>query len=186
MFPVKKKETAAERKRTRVRKHVHAVLVKSTQNGRALNPSEISIKTLLSLVEVQRALEDLEAIGLIYVAGHDKIDQCFASVRPVQGLALKLPYTNPTPGRKAEKKAAAWYQMESLETGAKTIKLPTAVEAVEVGEIVAIEYRSRKYTGRNKVWRHEVTQPRKLHISTDGKVLVVLPGFKITKRGIEG
>jgi hypothetical protein len=31
-----------------------------------------------------------------------------------------------------------------------------------------------------------VTGKRTLHISTDGKVMVILPGFKITKRGIEG
>ena len=76
--------------------------------------------------------------------------------------------------------------MERLETGAQTIKLPSTVEAVEIGEIVAIEYRSDKYDGKPRVWRHEVTQKRALHMSTDGKVMVVLPGFKVTKRGIEG
>jgi hypothetical protein len=60
------------------------------------------------------------------------------------------------------------------------------VEAVEIGKIVSITYESDKYDGRKRLWKHDVTGDRTLHISTDGKVLVVLPGFKVTKRGIEG
>jgi len=91
---------------------------------------------------------------------------------------------NPAAAKRVEKKAGAWNQRKP--TKAKSLEIPDVLEAVEVGTIVAIEYRSTKFDGKPRIWRHEVTKPRKLFISTDGRVLVVLPGFKITKRGIEG
>lgn len=100
----------------------------------------------------------------------------------------KAPKKAPTQAtrKKVEAKAHAWNQRESLTTKARVIELPDELEAIEIGEIVAIEYRSKKYDGKARVWRHEVAKKRTLHISLDGKILVILPGFKITKRGIEG
>ena len=86
--------------------------------------------------------------------------------------------------KRVEKKAEAWNQKPA--TRAKTRSIPDVLEAVEVGELVAVEYRSSKYDGKTRVWRHEATKKQKLYISRDGKVFVIVPGFKITKRGIEG
>jgi hypothetical protein len=102
----------------------------------------------------------------------------------VMAVPKKKPAVNPSSKKRVEKKAESWFQRKA--TNAKTLEIPDVLEAIEVGEIVAIEYRSTKYDGRPRIWRHEVTKPRKLFISRDGRVLVVLPGFKITKRGIEG
>ena len=162
-------------------KKVYAHLVKEAKRGHALNEEELCQVLKLAPGALLAALQNLVNKGLAHEAGRDLFGTCWAPGTPSRGL-----FENPTPGRKAEKKAAAWFQRENLTTGARTIRLPDTVEAVEIGRIVAIEYESDKYDGKKRIWRHEVTQKRDLHVSTDGKVLVVLPGFKITKRGIEG
>jgi len=163
---------------------IYAELVKAAKKRQAFNASELAARVDISVGRAEKALLDLERIGLAHVAGRDLFGECWAPGVPETGL-----FRNPTRSArsKAEKKAKDWYQREDLTTEARPIKgfkLPEAY--VEVGRIVAIEYESDKYDGKKKVWRHEVTKPRELHVSTDGSTLVVLPGFKITKRGIEG
>lgn len=165
-------------------KKVYAELVKATRRNQALNASELAARVEIPLNRAEKALLDLERIGLAHVHGRDLFGECWAAGAPQTGL-----FDNPTRSArsKAEKKARDWYQREDLTTEARPIrgyKIPTAY--VEVGRIVAIEYESDKYDGKRKVWRHEVTKKRALHVSTDGSTLVVQPGFKITKRGIEG
>jgi hypothetical protein len=162
-------------------KKVYAALVSEAKKGHALNEQELMDKLNLHIGPLMDALAQLAAKGLAHQAGRDQFGLCWAPGTPSRGL-----FDNPRPGAKAEKKAAAWYQMKRLESGAKTINLPDTVEAVEIGKIVSITYESDKYDGRKRLWKHDVTGDRTLHISTDGKVLVVLPGFKVTKRGIEG
>jgi hypothetical protein len=84
------------------------------------------------------------------------------------------------------KKAKAWFGNDELVTEPELIdwKPPSAV--VHIGRMVAIEYESDKFDGTRRVYRHEVTQFRELLLSPDGTCLIVLPGFKVTKRGIEG
>lgn len=89
--------------------------------------------------------------------------------------------------RAAERKAADWYQDDSLVTKAKPLRgyeAPNA--AIEVGDMVAIEYSSKKFDGVTKTYRHEATKKRKMLISLDGSTIIVWPPFKVTKRGIEG
>lgn len=99
---------------------------------------------------------------------------------------------NPSPqaikkaAKVAGKKAEAWYSNPDLTTPPRILKRKLPNAFVEVGTIEAIEYRSDKYDGKSRLYRHEVTKKRKLLISADGTVMIVEPGFKITKRGIEG
>lgn len=86
--------------------------------------------------------------------------------------------------KRVEKKAGEWNQRNPKK--AKVQRIPDPLEAIEIGEIVSICYRSAKFDGKVRVWEHVVTKKRKLYISLDGSILVVKPGFKITKRGIEG
>lgn len=88
--------------------------------------------------------------------------------------------------KKAEKKAAAWYQNRNLVTKARVVKRKLPEAFVEVGTIAAIEYESDKFDGEDRLYRHEVTKKRKLYLSVDGSTMIVQPPFKITKRGIEG
>jgi len=162
-------------------KKVYAALVAEAKKGHALNEDELSEKLGFGIGAVMNALTRLQNSGLAHITGRDMFGVCWAPGTPSRGL-----FENPAPGSKAVKKAAAWYQKESLTTGAETIRLPQTVEAVKIGKIVSITYESDKYDGRKRLWKHDVTGDRDLHISTDGKVLVVLPGFKVTKRGIEG
>lgn len=162
-------------------KKVYEALVKAFTKRQALRADELADKTKAPLESVADALQRLLSLGMIHEAGRDLFGPCYAPGTPSRGL-----FDNPAPGRAAEKKAKAWYQKETLNTGARTINLPHTVEAVEIGKIVSITYESDKYDGRKRLWKHDVTGDRTLHISTDGKVMVVLPGFKVTKRGIEG
>lgn len=162
-------------------KKIYSELVKAAKKRQALNASELAARTDMTPERAQKALEALERIGLAHVAGRDLFGECWTAGAQEIGL-----FSNPGEGKVAKKKAAAWYQRPDLVTEPRKVKLPGTVEAVEIGRIVAIEYESDKYDGKLRVWRHEVTKPRALHISADGKVMVVLPGFKVTKRGIEG
>jgi len=163
----------------KAKKKIYEVMKAAAKKGQALREDEISDKARIDAATVGEALADLIRNGLAHIAGADLFGPCYFPGTPATGL-----FANPSAEAKAEKKAAAWFQREPSE--ARRIKLPATVEAVEVGRIVAIEYESDKYDGKRRVWRHESTKPRELHISTDGKVMVILPGFKITKRGIEG
>lgn len=161
---------------------VYEEMKRRMKKGQALRIDELAEKLKMKPMFVQLAMFAMEEANLVHQVGQDLFGPVWAPGPPAQvGL-----FDNPKTGRVAEKKARAWYQMKSLETGARTIRLPDTVEAVEIGRIVAIEYESDKYDGKPRVWRHEVTKPRALHISADGKVMVILPGFKVTKRGIEG
>ena len=88
--------------------------------------------------------------------------------------------------RKAVKKASDWYGDPSLVTEPETVNWKAPKSAIHIGRIVAIEYESDKFDGKSRIYRHEVTKSRELLVSPDGTTIIVLPGFKITKRGIEG
>jgi hypothetical protein len=94
---------------------------------------------------------------------------------------------NPSPAKKAAKKAAAWYGNTALETEPRVLRGYNAPEAaVEIGDFVAIEYDSNKFDGTSRIYRHEGTRKRKMYLSVDGSTIIIWPPFKITKRGIEG
>lgn len=87
----------------------------------------------------------------------------------------------------ATKKALAWFRRPELVTAPEVLKGYTAPEAVvEIGEILAIEYRSDKFDGVSRDYRHDVTKHRRLFLSPDGGTIVVWPPFRVTTRGIEG
>ncbi len=89
--------------------------------------------------------------------------------------------------QEAEKKALNWKQKKSLVKPAKVLlELPEELAMICIGRIVAIEYEDDKYDGKKRIWRHEFTKNRKLHISKDGQIWAIVPKPKITKRGIEG
>ena len=133
------------------------------------------------------AEENAQRIFLELQAEQDELRKQFPQIMPtMQAVIDAKKRVKKNPGTKAQKKALAWYQKESLVNGSQVIKLPDTVEAVEIGRIVSITYESDKYDGKKRLWKHDVTGQKTLHISTDGKVMVILPGFKITKRGIEG
>lgn len=86
----------------------------------------------------------------------------------------------------AIKKAKAWFRDPKLVTEPEEVSWNPPEAAVHIGRIVAIEYESDKFDGVKRIYRHEVTKKRDLLVSIDGSTMIVLPGFKITTRGIEG
>lgn len=86
----------------------------------------------------------------------------------------------------AVKKARAWFRDVSLVTEPEEIDWKAPEAAVHIGRIVAIEYESDKFDGVKRIYRHDVTKKRDLLVSIDGSTMIVVPGFKITTRGIEG
>lgn len=88
--------------------------------------------------------------------------------------------------RTALKKAAAWYRDETLVTDPESRPWTPPKAAIHIGQLVAIEYLSDKFDGTERVYRHDFTQLRELHVSANGDTFIVLPGCKITTRGIEG
>lgn len=156
-----------------------SLLKRRTRNSIALNTHEIADSLDTSEYDAIFAIQRLINSGVIRVAGSDDVGRVYAYV----GRKTRC---NPTPGKRASKKARDWYQNESLITEPRKISIPDSMEFVEIGEILAIEYESNKFEGRKVAYRHDVTHHRKMHISTDGSVIIIEPGFKVTKRGIEG
>lgn len=164
-----------------VQKQVYDIIAKHTTLGEALNAFDVAEHAKLTPGRAKTALERLVKLGLAHRFGRDRRGITYAAGTPEKGL-----YENPAKGKKAEKKAKAWYGRPSLLTAAVPVSIPDDVELVDVGEILAIEYLSDKFDGNPRAYRHDVTKKRRLYISTDGSVLVIKPGFKITRRGIEG
>lgn len=161
---------------------VYRALTRATGRGQAWNAMDLSEHLKTPLETISEALRELAKKGLAHVQGSDLFGECWsAGTRSQPGL-----FSNPSTQTKAEKKALAWYGKDTLTTEARKIKIADNLGFVEVGQIVAIEYESTKFDGKTRIYRHDVTGRRALHISTDGQVLIVKPGFKITKRGIEG
>lgn len=86
-----------------------------------------------------------------------------------------------TPEAKALAAARRWYQKDSLLTEPLPVTVPDVLKLRDAGPITAIEYDSRKYTGRSKIWRHEVTKPRRLLVS-DGSPIATGAGALRTRR----
>lgn len=82
--------------------------------------------------------------------------------------------------------AGKWFGDPQLLTEPETIAWRPPTAAVEIGNLVAIEYASNKWTGNETVYRHEFEEIRRMAISPDGSTIVVDPPFRITERGIEG
>lgn len=86
----------------------------------------------------------------------------------------------------ALQKAREWFGRDDLVTEPERIPWTPPKAAVEIGNLVAIEYASDKWTGKETVYRHEFEQIRCMAVSLDGSTIVVYPPFRITKDGIEG
>lgn len=88
---------------------------------------------------------------------------------------------------KALKKARDFYGNDELVTVPRRLKNYKVPEAfLDAGKFIAIEYDCEKFDGESRIYRHEITKPRRLLISVDGSTLIVDPPLRITKRGIEG
>lgn len=85
-----------------------------------------------------------------------------------------------------QKKARDWFRDPSLVTEPEEIAWEPPKSAIHAGRIVAIEYESDKFDGVPTIYRHEFTKIREMLVSPDGTTIIVLPGFKVTTRGIEG
>jgi len=83
-------------------------------------------------------------------------------------------------------KAREWFGRDDLVTEPESLPWTPPQAAVEIGQLVAIEYASDKWTGKEVIYRHEFEEERRMAISLDGTTIVVFPPFRITKRGIEG
>lgn len=162
------------------RKKVYDKVKSISQAGQAWNALELSNALQIPVDELEPMLGALAKEGLVHSPGSDLFGPVWAAGALQRGL-----FANPK-GAKATKKAKAWNGKESLLTAPKKIKVADSHEFVEVGPIVAIEYESNKFDGTTRVYRHDVTKKRILHLSTDGEVILIKPGFKVTKRGIEG
>ena len=161
------------------RKKAYEKIKTITQAGQAWNTLELSNALHVPVDELEKDLDALAKDGLIHSPGSDMFGPVWSAGALQRGL-----FANP--GSKAIKKARAWNGRESLVTEPKKVKVADTHEFVEIGPIVAIEYESNKFDGTKRVYRHEVTKRRIMHLSTDGEVILIKPGFKVTKRGIEG
>jgi len=148
----------------------------SNKAGHMLNAEELSRALHMPLGAVEAALILLKRDRAIYSPAKDSHGPVWACT----------PVINPKKGKKALAKAIAWNQNENLVTKPKQIKIADDLEFLEIGKILAIEYESNKFDGKKRAYRHDVTGSRTVSISTDGTVIIVKPGFKVTKRGIEG
>lgn len=189
---MKRRTTAAERKA------VYQALTKAAKRGLALNWREVSELAQVPKTRTVAILKALEADGLAHIVGKDGRLPAWWPGAKATGL-----FSNPSPGvmlhgphasaeqrkaaKVAEEAARRWYQDETLTTEARTLpgwKPPMAF--VEVGTIVALVYRSKKYDGKTRDWEHEFTKKRRLFISPDGSTMVVYPPFQFTRQGIKG
>jgi hypothetical protein len=96
---------------------------------------------------------------------------------------------NPTPQGELDKataRARAWYGDEALITAPEQLQWDPPLAAVDIGNIVAIEYWSDKIDRKGRVYRHVFTRHHGLAMSVDGSTLILFPPAKITARGIEG
>lgn len=113
-----------------------------------------------------------------------------ANLKPAKRGKVKNPsgYGDHGPEERAAlKKARAFFGDDSLVTQPKPLRGYVAPNAaVEIGELVAIEYDSNKFDGEPRIYRHDVTKKRKMFISIDGSTIIIQPPLKVTKRGIEG
>lgn len=83
-------------------------------------------------------------------------------------------------------KAKDWFGLDSLLTEPEQLAWTPPAAAVLIGRLVAIEYASDKYDGKERVYRHDLDHPRDLAISIDGSTMIVTPALRVTKRGLEG
>jgi hypothetical protein len=168
---------------------LYKCIADAINKGKMLNAKELSKVSKLTLGATEAAIVMLKKKRLIYSPKRDSYGPVYALgpvMNPTFDVETVKAIHNPKKGTKAVKKAKAWNQREDLVTKPRPIKISDDLEFVEIGPILAIEYESNKYDGKNRAYRHDVTKKRTLHVSTDGTVLIVKPGFKITKRGIEG
>lgn len=168
-------------------KRVYALIKKATDKGQAWNAEELANRLKLDMETVAAGIRSLVRGGLIHEAGRDMFGSVYLAGTPQRGLfANPGKPTKAKAARIARKKAEAWFwEKDELTEPMELQGYHPPTSGILVGEIVAIEYRSRK-DGTAKVYRHDVTKKRDLIISVDGSTLIINPAFKITKRGIEG
>lgn len=135
-------------------------------------------------------LEELrETIGTLLASSGRLSEHIGQTIKPARGRAKKNPGygENREVERKALAKARDWFGDDALVSEPKPLRaFEGPMAAVEIGQIIAIEYLSFKFDGKNRVYRHEFTKKRKLYVAIDGSLMAVQPPFKVTKRGIEG
>ena len=83
-------------------------------------------------------------------------------------------------------KARDWFGLDSLVTEPELLDWKPPEAAVLIGRLVAIEYSSDKFDGKDRVYRHELDRTRELYVSIDGSCFIVTPALRVTKRGLEG
>lgn len=146
---------------------------------------------------------DLDTLSTIRHHGYD-LTPAPAKMRntppePIKNPGKRRRVKNPSPGeivfgkhasaeeRKMLAKALAFMGDKDLLTEPRLLKSYKAPQAmIEIGDLVALEYDSIKWDGKSRIFRHESDVKRKFLISPDGQTIVVIPPFRITKRGIEG
>jgi hypothetical protein len=108
--------------------------------------------------------------------------------RPRKEQGFRGPIKNPSDSATAAavKTAKDWFDNQALLTDPETVPYSPPKAAALVGKLVAIEYLSDKFDGVERVYRHELDEMRDMAISPDGATIILFPGLKITKRGIEG
>lgn len=157
-----------------------ALMIHAEAEGHAHTAGELAKAAKMTPSATKAALESMEKAGQVY--------RFKRHWRPKVANPPGDAYgEQKAAARKAAKKASDWYGKDALVTPPRRLKgfeFPDAF--VEVGEITAIEYESKKFDGKKRIYRHDVTGKRKLLISVDGSTMIVSPSFKITKRGIEG
>jgi len=107
-------------------------------------------------------------------------------MRRIKKRTKRNPSRCPAEVQEAIKAAGKWFGDPDLVTEPESFTWTPPKAAVEIGNIVAIEYASNKWTGEEHVYRHEFEEIRRMAISPDGSTIVVDPPFLITDRGIEG
>lgn len=160
-------------------KKVYQIVRAASEKNQAWNADEIGNK---AGTDAEPFLDELEKLGFIHSPGRDMFGPVY-----VAGVAQAGLFANPSARTRAAKKAAAFYDNPNLTTEPKALKGYTAPESfVDIGDAVALEYRSNKFDGKTRVYRHDITKKRKFLISADGSTIVIWPPLKVTKRGIEG
>lgn len=86
--------------------------------------------------------------------------------------------------------AALYHRFSRLPPRALTrVRWPRVMPSVvvDLGQLVAIVYRSDKWVGRPRTYIHRLEDPPRLVSDVDGRRLFVVGGsYRVTDRGIEG
>jgi len=173
-------------------KKLYTLIRDTAKAGQAWNGEELANKLGVSFSEIDHLLLDLAGSGLIHSPGADMFGSTWTAGAKQPGLFSNPGYGSHTKSEEAAikrsaEKALNWYGKNGLVNATKVLRgFEFPQSFVDAGTIAAIEYESDKFDGKERLFRHDVTQKRRMLISADGSTIIVWPPFKITKRGIEG